>query len=274
MAFNFTEHETVSDLSVVPQEFQPHYSETEVDGKKVFTISESSKPLVNAYSGVSSALAKAQSDKRQASDESAKRRNALKEYDVIYDNLGLSDDNRNVEGIVGQINDLMAQVKGGKEVKINLDKINSENAKRMDELSAAKDEKYNKLKASLVKHMVTEAATASIAKEKGSVELLLPIVTSNCKVVEDADGYTVRVVDSQGDVRSDGLGGMMGIDGLIKELKGSEVYARAFDSDTPSGTGSTPGSSSPAMSAQRLSQSRDMSAKDKITQGLAKRVGG
>jgi len=274
MAFKFSENETVADISVVPQEFQAHYTEADVDGKKVFTISDASRPLVNAYEGVSSALSKAQSDKKQASDESARRRNALKEYDSIYDNLGLSDDDRTADGILGQINELMDQVKGGKEVKINLDKINSENAKRMEELAAAKDEKYNKLQASLVKHMVTEAATASIAKEKGSVELLLPIVAGQCKVVEDADGYTVRVVDSQGDVRSDGLGGMMGIDGLIKELKGSNVYARAFDSETPSGSGATPGASNPPMSAQRYSQSKDVSSTDKIAQGLAKRSRG
>lgn len=272
MPFDFSKNETVTDLSTVPAEHQSHYTKTTIDGKEAFVISEGSKSLVTAYSGVSSALTKAQADKKASSDESAQRRGVIKSFDAVYDGLGLSEDNRSVEGVMSHMNDLLDQVKGGKEVKINLDKINTENAKRMKELGDSKDAKYSKLNQSLVKHMITEAATACIAKEHGSVELLLPIISKHCQVVEEGDSHIVRVIDAQGDVRSDGAGGMLGVSGLVKELKASEVYARAFDSDKSSGGGKKPGSGNPPRSSQ---QNKDgtRSSMSKITDGLRKRQG-
>lgn len=273
MPFDFSKNETVTDLSSVPAEHQSHYTKSNVDGKDVFVISEGSKALVSAYTGVSTALSKSQADKKLASDESAKRRGVIRNFDTVYDGLGLSNDERSVEGVMTHVNGLMDQVKGGKEVKINLDKINSENAKRMSELSDSKDAKYNKLNQSLIKHMITEAATACIAKEHGSVELLLPIISKHCQVVEEGDSHVVRVIDNQGDVRSDGAGGMLGVSGLVKELKASDVYARAFDSDKSSGGGKQPGSGNPPRSAQ-MGKGSDRSSMNKITDGLKKRQTG
>jgi len=271
MAFDFMKNETVTDLGSVPSEYQSHYVEGEVGGNKVYVISEASKALVGDYNGVSTALNKSQADKKLASDESAKRRGVIKGFDGVYDGLGLSADDRSIEGVMTHVNGLMDQIKGGKEVKINLDKINNENARRMQELGDSKDAAYNKLKGSLVKHMITEAATASIAKEHGSVELLLPIIASHCRVVEEGDGHTVRVVDSQGDARSDGAGGMLGVAGLVKEMKSSDIYARAFDSEQKSGGGTKPGSGNNPHSVQRKMQGDDRSPTDKIQDGINKR---
>jgi len=273
MPFDFSKNETVTDLATVPAEHQSHYTKSTVDGKDVFVVSEGSKALVTAYSGVSTALTKAQADKKASSDESAKRRGVIKSFDSVYDGMGLSDDDRSVDGVMSHVNGLLEQVKGGKEVKINLDKINSENAKRMQELSSSKDAKYDKLNNSLVKHMITEVATSCVAKAGGSVELLLPIISKSCKVVEDGDDHVVRVVDNQGDVRSDGAGGMLSVDGLVKELKASDVYARAFDSDKSSGSGAKPGSGNLPRSAQH-NQGKDRSSMNKITDGLKKRQAG
>ena len=273
MPFDFSKNETVTDLATVPAEHQSHYTKSTVDGKDVFVISEGSKSLVAAYSGVSTALTKAQADKKASSDESAKRRGVIKSFDSVYDGLGLSDDDRTTDGVMSHVNGLLDQVKGGKEVKINLDKINTENAKRMTELSTSKDAKYAKLHGSLIKHMITEAATACIAKAGGSVELLLPIISKSCKVIEDGDDYVVRVVDKQGDVRSDGAGGLLNVSGLVTELKASDVYARAFDSDKSSGGGKPPGSGNPPRSAQQ-NQGKDRSSMSKITDGLRKRQSG
>lgn len=273
MPFDFSKNETVTDLSSVPAEHQAHYTKNTVDGKDVYVVSEGSKALVNAYSGVNVALTKAQADKKASSDESAKRRGVIKSFDAVYDGLGLSDDDRSIEGVMSHVNDLMDQVKGGKEVKINLGKINSENAKRMQELTDSKDAKYTKLNNALIKHMITEVATSCIAKERGSVELLLPIISKHCRVVEDGDNHIVQVVDAQGDVRSDGAGGMLDVSGLVKELKASDVYARAFDSDKSSGSGTKPGSGNPPRSAQQ-SQGKDRTSMDKITTGLKKRQTG
>ncbi len=271
MAFDFLKNETVTDLNSVPSEYQAHYVEGEVNGNKVFVVSEGSKALVGDYSGVSTALTKSQADKKSASDESAQRRGVIKGFDGVYDGLGLSDDERSVEGVMTHVNGLMDQIKGGKEVKINLDKINKENAIRMQELGDSKDVKYKKLYGSLVKHMVTEAATASIAKQHGSVELLLPIITAHCRVVEEGDIHVVRVVDGQGDARSDGAGGMLTVAGLVKEMKSDDVYARAFDSEQKSGGGKDPRSSNAARSIQRQGSGDDRTPVNKIEDGLKKR---
>jgi hypothetical protein len=82
-------------------------------------------------------------------------------------------------------------------------------------------------------------------------------------VFKDENGeYTVRVVDAQGDARSDGRGGWMTVRDLVAEMK--TTFPMAFESTTPSGTG-TRGTQTDRRPAAKKD---DLTSVQKISEGL------
>lgn len=241
--FNFAENQKVTDINTVPENFRGVYvEESDGSGNSVFVISDSAKGLVEAYSGTSAALDKARADKKQASDESAARRKALKAVNEFVVELGLEESDDPVETLRSHINSLSEAVKNGKEMKVDLEKIRKEYDARMNELTKAHETALLEKDGALNKHLIQDVATRELAGAKGSVELLLPHIKDSCRVVKTETGeYDVRVVDAQGDVRSDGAGGWLTVKGLVAEMKNDERFGRAFESDVKSGTGSVPG---------------------------------
>ena len=193
---------------------------------------------------------------------------ALNTFNELASDLGLDVDDEAVlaEVLKAHITDLTDKVKGGKQIKIDLDKVKKEYEAKQAEAIGVKDAEIVELRSDLHSTKVSDVATAAITAAKGSVELLKPIVERACKVVKEEGRYVVRVVDAQGDFRSDGSGGWMGVKELVAELKSSENYARAFDSETPGGSGSTPGSMKQAPGRQ----TSEMTSTQKIAAGLKK----
>ena len=272
--FSFTENQTVEDLNTVPEKFRGIYEEiAEGDDAGKFTISESAKSLAEAYDGTNSSLEKARADKKKASDESASRRVTQKRVEeFIREQLGVEDIDEEdpLNTLQDQVRSLMEGAKNGKELKINLDKMKADFQKKQDEAVSAKDVEIDKLRGDLFQTKVSDVGARSITAEKGSVALLLPHVEKRCKVVEDEGKYVVRVIDSQGDFRSDGKGGWMTVADLVKEMKADEQFSQAFDSDTPSGSGSDPASGGkPPGGGRKPGESK--SSIDKIRAGLDKR---
>ena len=169
------------------------------------------------------------------------------------------------------VDDLQGQVKGGKEIKINLEKVQSEADKRVATVTETKDAELLDMQGALHKHLISDAASRALAEHKGSMDLLLPHVEKACKVVRhpETGGYTVTVLDAEGASRFDSAGALMGVAGLVAEMKTEAKYERAFDSEAKPGTGAKPGSMNrPVMKAG--DPNRELSPIEKIKVGLAK----
>lgn len=261
--FDFENNLVVDDINTVPEQARPLY--VEKDGK--YHLSETLKPFALAYQGQTKALEKTRKDLTAANAESAARRvtkNAVAEF---AKGLGIETVNEEnpLESVSSYVQGLIADSKKGKEVNVNLDKIKQESEKRIGEVNTAAEAKIGKMKSSLERYLVSQAATAALAEKKGNIDLLLDKVQKACKVVEEGDDYVVRIVDDAGEVRSNGAGGYMNIGEFVSELKTKPAYAIAFASETASGTGHKPGSS---QQQQQQQNKGEMSATDKIAAGL------
>ena len=266
--FNFTESATVKEIDSVPEKYRGLYSEGTNDaGETVFTVSDAAKGLVEDYTGTGTELERVRGDKTKASNESAERRKALGIFDDLMDTLGIED--RNAENLKLYIEELTGKDKGGEEIKVNLDKIKDQYQHKHDEAVSVKDKEIAEMSGALTKHLISDVATRALAEAKGSVDLLLPHVERHCKTVRMDDGnYAVRVVDSEGDVRTDGGGGYIDVKDLVGEMKTQDSFARAFESETNSGGGTNPGSMNRTTTQKQTGQ-RELSAQEKIAKGLA-----
>lgn len=269
MEFDFEQSGTVADVSTVPETFRGLYVEAQgEDGATVYKLADNVRPLVDAYVGTNKSLVQTRADKKAASDEAMQRRLTKKGVLDFAQNLGIESVNEDepLESVSSYISELTDQVKGGKELKVNLDKIRAESQTRIDEAVNVERAKTDKMQQALERYLVGEAAAAAIADAKGSRELLLPIIKEKIRVVQDGEDFVVRVVDTQGDFRSNGSGGWMDVGGLVSEMKTQDAYARAFESETPSGTGARPGS----MQQAPRQQQRELTPNEKIGLGLRK----
>jgi len=258
----------VDDLSTVPEQFRGLYNaEKGADGK--FTVSAAAQPLVTAYVGETTALAKARKDLKASNDESAARRVTKTAVVDFAKKLGLENINEEnpLENIETHIGELLGKVKGGPDLMKSIEKIKTDYERKNTEVVTTADAKVVKMLTSLQKHLVGEAAASAIAAQKGDPKLLRPFVEKYVKVVQEGEDYVVRVVDDAGDIRSNGAGGWMGVADKVTEMKSDASYARLFDSEVKGGGGHPPGSGGkppvkPA-GAERTSI-------DKITSGLSK----
>ncbi len=136
--------------------------------------------------------------------------------------------------------------------------------KQKEEFDAALSKKDK----SLQKYLVDNAAIAAISELKGVPDLLSPVVTAACMIVEDENGnYQVRIRDKDGDARGDGKGGYMTVKDFVAELKQSSTYGRAFDSNGQGGSGSPRGGGG----SGGAGGGAKMTSVQKIAMGLNKR---
>jgi len=283
--FKFNEHRTVeidSFEDIVPGKYRGLYERGENDdGVEVYTVSGAAKGIVDDYVGTADSLSKARGDKKTASDESASRRKVIQAFEEMASNLGLDEhDDGVVAAVTDHISDLVGKVKGGEEMRLNLDKIKMDYQRKQDEVVAAKDADIKDRDRALQKHLISDVATREITGAKGKVAVLMPHVERQCKVVRDEQGdYVVRVVDSQGDFRSDGAGGWMKVGGLVEEIKQDPDFGGNFESDTQKGgTGRDPGERKtnplPNQNTGDKSPNQKISAGlDRLAQAGSKRAG-
>lgn len=272
MEWDFEKNGTVEKLDDVPEKYRGLYSEvTEGEDAGKFKVSDAAKGLVADYVGTTKSLQQARGDKKTASDEAAQRRTALKHFEDMTSELGIEVEEGDElhSAFKKYVDGLIAQNKEGSETKVNLDKIKGEYERRLNEAIAAKDKELKTMEGNLFDTKVTQVATRELSEAKGSTDLLLPIIKEKCRVVKDGENYVVRVIDDQGDFRSDGAGGWMSVKDLVGEMKGSENYARAFESEAKDGGGKKPNSSSTENRPSTPATGGDKTAIQKISSGLA-----
>lgn len=271
MEFEFSSNLVVESLDKVPEKYRGMYGEiTDGDDAGKFGLLGAAKPLAEAYDGVSGRLKSVEADKKKVSNEAAQRRVATKAIEELAVKLGIEVDDASkiAEAIDAHITDLSTRVKNGDEIKVNMDKIQADAEKRIAEALGAKDKELGAMRSTLETHLIGETATKAIGDAKGSVDLLMPLIKQQAKVFADGDKYAVRIVDSDGEARSNGAGGWMTVSDLVTEMKSNDSLARAFESEAPGGTGSPPGSA--AARAGQHQKSADMNSTQKIASGLAK----
>lgn len=262
----FEFEDTYDSVDSIPEEYRGLYGESD----NGFTLNDGARGIVSAYRGTAEALATERSKLKNVNAESAGRRADLKRFDELATSLGLElGEDGAAAAISAHIDELSGQVKNGSEIKVNMEKIKADAERRIQEATAASDDKLARMQNSLSTYLVDREAQAAIVAERGASELLLPLVKQFCKVVEDEGSYAVRIVDDNGDVRSDGKGGFMGVAQFVSEMKTNKSYARAFESEAPAGTGSNPGNSRKPVNTNTASENK--SAVDKIRAGLANR---
>lgn len=127
-------------------------------------------------------------------------------------------------------------------VREQIDALKSQlTTKHGSELKAAQD-KITNLEAQLQGVMITSAATKAIADRKGVVELLLPHVEKQTRLVMVDRVPTVQILDQNKQARispKPGSTALMSVEEFVEELRGSDTFARCFDSNGASGGGAT-----------------------------------
>lgn len=262
--FSFADNVKVSGIETVPEGFRAFYEESD-DGS--FKLSDSS--AVKAAVASISSLDKALTDARKESKDHKTKLGSmdltpLSEYGESAGEIAAA--------VTAKIEELQGRIKGGKESKISTDRIKEELSKVHAVEMGVKEKRIDALQGQLHKELVTNKATSAIVESKGNTELLLPFVEKQAKVIEEEGKVYVAVTDEKGDRRFSGTTGEpMTVHELVAEMKSQEKYGALFTSDLPSGGGTKPGA--PGVGGPQK-KAADMTPKEKISAGLAKRAAG
>ncbi len=257
MEFEFLKNPTVDSIDKVPEQFRGLYNE----GDGGYVLNDGFKGTAGAIDGLNKSLKAARRD----ADDAKKNRPDVSGFSAIGQLLGLEgDDAANAETLKAAVERVISESKDG---KVNWDKMKKDLERGFTTQLQGKDGELQNMSKTLQKYLVTTAAVQAIAEHKGASELLLPHIQGQTKVIKEGEDYVVRVVDAAGDPRGNSSGGFMTVEDLVKEMKASTTFGRAFDSDTPSGSGMKPG----ATQQKPGQQKRELSPTEKISAGLAKR---
>lgn len=259
MEFEFTKNETVDSLDKVPDQFRGLYGE----GEGGFRLQDAFKPVATAIDGLNKSLKASRRD----ADDAKRNRPDVSGFAAIGQLLGLEgDDAASADALRGAVDRLLSESKDG---KVNWDRMKKDLEAGFNTKLQAKDGELQGMTKALQKYMITSSAVQAIAEHKGVADLLLPHIESRTKVVKDGEDYVVRVVDENGDPRGNASGGFMSVAELVKELKASPTFGRAFESEAPNGGGKQPGSGQ----RQAPVKQGEKSSMDKIAAGLRARKG-
>lgn len=263
MAFELDKNSTVDTIEVVPEHLRPLY--VEQDGK--FSHNTDMKGVIDAIVGLSKSNAEATKIKGNANKEAAAARQQLKAFADVLTELDLPADD--LDAFKTRFAEIKEAIAKGDAGKVNWDKVKQDMEKAHNRALGEKDTIIQSKDKAICRYLVNSAATAAIAAEKGVPELLLPHIQSQVKVVQEGEDYVVRVVDNAGDPRGDGKGGFMTIADLVKEMKSSTVFGRAFEAGDNGGSGAPPNGSRPK-TPNGGGSTEGLSAIEKIRRGLQK----
>lgn len=256
MEFEFLKNPTVESIDKVPEQFRGFYAE----GEGGYVLQDSFKSTAGAVDGLNKSLKAARRD----ADEVKRNRPDLSGFTAVGQLLGLEgEDAGNPETLKQAVERVIGESKDG---KVNWDKMKKDLERGFQTQLQGKDGELQTMSKTLQKYLVTTAAVQAIAGQKGVPELLLPHIQAKTKVIKEGEEYVVRVVDDSGDPRGNAAGGFMAVEDLVKEMKASPTFGRAFESEAPSGSGVKPG-----QQGKPKPTNRELSPTEKIAAGLAKR---
>lgn len=229
--------------AALPTELQAHYSPNAENAEQFVLQVETADglELVNA-TNLRTALQKERGSV-------ATLRGQLKSFDGITDPTAALAAMQKIEELGDKINNLDDETLK-KELQSHKDTLTAKFETDKRQLSAKHQTELGKLTENnkilnnqLTDNLVTSAATKAIADEKGSVDLLLPLVKSMMKMKALDDGrLVVVIVDKDGNERISPKSGStdpMKVDELVAEMKTNTKFGRAFDGTQSSGSGAS-----------------------------------
>lgn len=252
MEFDFSPQ---SSLDTVPEQFRPMYG-TEVGDDGKYAVNPVFAGVATAINGFN----KTTKTLRQQLKSAAVDLSPLAEYGSTPDEIltGFQTALQTLkEGAKGKGEEVQKQIESMKEA------LKAGHAKEL----GVKDQRIEGLQSQLYQLLVRDAANGAISKEDGIPDLLLPFVERQIKVSEADGKFSVNVVDDSGEIRYGNTGGPMTVSELVQEMKTKEMYLPLFKSPGRSGSDTRPGSTI----RQPLPGNRELSANEKIAQGLNKR---
>lgn len=266
MDFEFDLDTPAENLDTVPKHFH-HMFEQGDDG---FKLTDTSRPVAEQINALGANLKNSRTTKKQASDESAARRQKLTAIETALKESGFDGEELTAESINEFISGLGKASKADKDaIRESLNKQKAEMERAKAEAVSSKDEEIKGMQSSLEKYLLNSAATSAIAEHKGVPDLLMPFVKQQSKVVKLDNGeYAARVVDADGEIRYNGKGNPMEISELVETMKADVKYGRLFDADVPTGGGAQ-SQKKPVSNAARQDDG-DKNPTSKIAAGLSK----
>lgn len=155
----------------------------------------------------------------------------------------------------------------GEDFRKRTDKMVAQHTSEVQE----RDQRIQRLQASLENKLIMGEASAAIAEAKGVPSLLLPHVKQFTKVVEEDGEFVAIVTNAKGEPRVNARGEYLTIKDLVAEWRDSETYSRAFDASGVGG-GGAPANSRPGGAGKRtmsLAEFNALSPRDRAARMAA-----
>jgi polyhydroxyalkanoate synthesis regulator phasin len=260
MEWDFASNQEIDEatLGTAPEGYRGAYAKGD-DGK--YRIADGFKPFVDAISGLGTAL----------KNERGVTKNLRGQKDisaVLKEGLGFE----TVEEAKARLDELTQQVTTAS--KVDPAKIKADIEKTFDGERQKLQGENKAMLSTLQRYMIQSAAVSALAAAKGNEKLLLPVIRDQVELVKDGDDYVVRVKDGAGDYRGNGKGGFMTVEDLVDELRKSQDYGVAFESETRHGTQRQEQRPGPqARQGMQRQGNEPVNANDRIARGLAARRG-
>jgi len=234
---------TQETLDALSEDMQEHYSPSEADAAQhILQVDPSAGLELVDPTKLKSAL---QTERASA----AALTKQLKAFDGITDPVAAVAALAKIKELGDKINNLddpalkkeLEDHKASLVAKFESDKkqLTTKHQTEVEKLTGANKTLHNQL----TDNLISSAAIAAIASEKGSVDLLLPVVKSRMQMKETDDGrLRVVIVDKDGTERISTKSGStdpMLVAELVVEMKADAKFARAFDGTSSSGSGAS-----------------------------------
>lgn len=235
----------IETLDDVPDPFREHYVErTDDQGKKSYILGVDA---VGGYSlddvsGLKTALGAERGVTEKMRQELARFGSAWDKDKKTWTHSLDPEKAREAIARLEEIGSFDPEKEADKIAKARVDAATQQLVQKHGEEIKAKEARERALVNTVDELLRQQKATAALAEAGGSVELLLPHVLKYTRTVEgDGGKFRVEVIDGDGNVRiADASGTPMDIGGLVKEMRDSSTFGRAFDGEGASGSGKQP----------------------------------
>lgn len=271
MEWDFIANAAVDALDLVPENLRGYYQEDKANNN--FVVKPDVKTLADAFTNSWKSVKTLTKKKNDDNNKDAARRTIIDGLVTKLTEAGIEvgeDHTKLGEIVSAKLTELTESLKGGKEVKTNLEAIKKQFEANMAKELGKKDSELNSMRASLEEYMINSSAMSALAAaepvERG-IELVLPQILKAAKVVRSDEGkYSVKVVDADNNERLNNKGESMTISDLVGELK--TTFPMAFKSVAKGGGGKQPDSSKrPVTPANKGND--NLTPVQKISAGLA-----
>jgi hypothetical protein len=252
-------HEMES-LETIPENLRPIYAEA--GGK--YAIPENLRGVADAITGLFQVNSKIRDENKTLLRKSQVDLSGLEEFGEDLPTIK--------ERIKARLAELEEAATKGAESKLNVEKVRQEMKAAMDKAIAEERKVQEALRGTVHRYLVTSGASEALAAEGAIVELAMPFVERQVKVIEQDGEFKAVVVDKDGDPRiSGGTGQPMTIRELVREMKSMEMYKPLFKSEAKSGGGALPGKTG---AKPPVNPNKELTPIERIKAGLAARKAG